>query len=570
MANTVRILVTAKDEVSGTFDKIRDKASVLSKTDIGKGMLQGAGIAAFGVIQGAAMGALNAVQDFATGSVSAAREEQASIAKLRQAVEANVTTHRANLDVIEDTIAAREKLAFADDEQRNSLAVLIARTKDETKALDLQRIAMDLARLKGIDLASASDVIGKVYSGNVGILTRYGIAVKKGSDATSALAQVQAAAAGQAEAFANTSEGAAKGAQIALEDLQEEIGSGLLPVLTDLSKWVRDDGVPALSALVKTLGFLGSAFGEPTREVKSFREEAERSGIFWQITGQQIAGGMDDIKFSAKDTSKALADFRAGERPLNKIADAAGAARTKISGLGDKVHDLVGGYKDLVKWADKAAQVLNPNDPEELRLEFEKNRLELLDNKDALKDLTDEFADLEKKGKKPTRDQRQHMIDLRLAVEDGEDQVISLGIQMVNTGKITFNQLEKRLENLGIDLSRLTGSARELLRYLRLIDDFDAGTLYDNGKRRGGRAAGGYIAPYSSSLVNEGVNGTEAIFSTGSSGAYVNPSAAAASAGQSGGSPVIVQVVLDRRVIAESVAPGVTAWQQGRGLMARA
>ena len=95
-----------------------------------------------------------------------------------------------------------------------SLAKLVSVTKDATEALELQRIAMDLARLRGMDLATASDLIGKVYGGNVGILSRYGIQLEKGTTATEALAEIQRRAAGQAAAYADTTQGKLVRAQI--------------------------------------------------------------------------------------------------------------------------------------------------------------------------------------------------------------------------------------------------------------------------------------------------------------------------------------------------------------------
>ena len=91
---------------------------------------------------------------------------------------------------------ARTDLAFADDDQRASLQRLVSVTGDITKALELQRTAMDLARLRGMDLATAGDLIGKVYAGNLGTLSRYGIVLKKGTTATEALAEIQRRAAG--------------------------------------------------------------------------------------------------------------------------------------------------------------------------------------------------------------------------------------------------------------------------------------------------------------------------------------------------------------------------------------
>src|SRR5512139_512669 len=79
--NVVRILVAVKDEVSSEIDKIRDKFTMLSKTDLGKVFMQGLGQGAFRAVKGAAQDALTAVTDFVTGSVSKASDLNETISK---------------------------------------------------------------------------------------------------------------------------------------------------------------------------------------------------------------------------------------------------------------------------------------------------------------------------------------------------------------------------------------------------------------------------------------------------------------------------------------------------------
>ena len=314
--NRIRVQagVEGVPQAAGELNKFRAAFDGVANSKGGKAILSGvgmgAGISAFNLLEGAIRSAFGAIGD----GIQKAKDEQVGIDRLTTSLEANVRGWDGNTASIEETIVAREKLAFSDGEQRDSLALLVPLTKAGTTALDLERTAMDLARLRKLDLAQASEIVSKVYGGNVSILTRYGIAVRKGSSATEALAQIQAAAAGQAEKFGDSAEGAAQGAQIALEDLQEEISVNFLPVVRDVSTWVRDEGVPAMRGLVEALGWAGAAFGGTKREVVAFREEAERTGLYWQLTGQQIAGGMEAIDVHSKEAAQSLVDFRAGER----------------------------------------------------------------------------------------------------------------------------------------------------------------------------------------------------------------------------------------------------------------
>jgi hypothetical protein len=220
-----------------------------AKSSILAGVGLGAGVTAFNMLGRVA----SAATDFIGDSVRAAAEEETGIRRLTTAISENVAGWDGNIAAIEQVIKSRERLGFADGEQRESLAVLTSVTKDATHALEHQRTAMDLARLRGMNLASASELIGKVYAGNIGILARYGIQLARGTSATEALAEIQRRASGQAEAFADTAAGAAAALAIEFENLQEDIGKELLPIMVELATTVREDIIPAIRGLFQTL-----------------------------------------------------------------------------------------------------------------------------------------------------------------------------------------------------------------------------------------------------------------------------------------------------------------------------
>lgn len=231
--NEVRVRAWVKDEVSGPLGKMRDKFDLLGKGAASSSLAGNVGAMALAKGVGIASMAVGQLGDAMGQAIQAAMEEERSIARLNTAIEANVQGWDGNTDAIERVLSARIKLGFADDEQRDSLASLVAVTQDATKALDLQRIAMDLARLRGIELATASDIIGKVYGGNIGILARYGIQLRAGISSTEALAEIQKRAAGQAEAFADTTSGKLLVAQTEVDEAMERFGGVTLPLVAD-------------------------------------------------------------------------------------------------------------------------------------------------------------------------------------------------------------------------------------------------------------------------------------------------------------------------------------------------
>jgi len=210
----------AKDEVSPVVRGIR-KNMARFKSDAAKGFGLGAGMAIFGMGTRAIKGVINALGD----AVTAGRAEEANMQKLYTAIRANVRGWNENANAIEAYFSeVQNSLAFADTDLRSSMAALIAVTKDVKESMEVQAIAMDLARFKAIDLRTATDLLVRVYAGNFGTLSRYGIIVDKNATKTEALAAIQEQAAGQAETYGNTSQAAAEKASMAWGDVSEKIG----------------------------------------------------------------------------------------------------------------------------------------------------------------------------------------------------------------------------------------------------------------------------------------------------------------------------------------------------------
>lgn len=332
MTNRVRFDTAVNDQVSGRLDRIKAKFQDLGKTSAGQGVIMGASAAAvtkgLGLLDRAADAALNVLKD----SFAAAQQEEISVRKLDAALRANIENWDGNTDAIEKTLAARMRLGFADDEQRESLAVLTTVTKDATKALDLQRTAMDLARLRNMDLGAASELLGKVYAGNTGILSRYGIQLAKGTSATEAIAEIQRRARGQAEAYANTNEGKLLASQIKVGEAMEKLGAILIPIaaevfpkLADAAVFVVENIAKVGDVAAKVLGplaamndFIGAIPGPWHKSAEEVAAEAERirqtikgvSGYVSTVTkpiSENIAEGLRSGKYVVRNGAVILA-----------------------------------------------------------------------------------------------------------------------------------------------------------------------------------------------------------------------------------------------------------------------
>ena len=276
MPNEIRVHGKFKDDLSKPIKNVHDAWARLQRAG-GQGFIAGATAsatyAAFGLMQqGVAQ-----LTSFLGDSVKAAIEEEASLKRLDAALRANIVGWDGDTAAIESANAARMALGFSDDQLRSSLTLLVAATNDVTRSLDIQRVAMDLARFKGVDLQTATQALIKVEGGRYRLLAEMGIEIQKGASREQALAAVRQAAAGQAEAFGETTAGAMEAASVAVAELQEKIGIALAPTVKEFADTVRTELIPSLEdagdVIGEVEGVLNStqkAFYDAGRETRRF------------------------------------------------------------------------------------------------------------------------------------------------------------------------------------------------------------------------------------------------------------------------------------------------------------
>ena len=391
--------------------------------------------------------ALGAVAALSVGLVKAlenAKADQASQRLLGAALEANIPAWDGNTEAIEKVIDARLKLGFTDEEQRTSLRQLVAQTKDVNIALEIQRTAMDLARLRSIDLTTASTLLGKVYGGNVGILARYGIQLAKGTTAQEAFAEVQRRASGQASAWADGLEGQTAALGIAFDELGERVGYALIEPMTDLVHFANESLVPALEDVLDAATALGDFLGaEPPgtflgMDIDEMAVNLHNAlvdiGISMGIPGDRITVESVRGKAAAKEYGKQIGQgFGEGTAgaidymrnaashvlrvPLVDAARTAHDSVTRIYGTipGDVADALTTNYKD-VRDAIKDARELE-------RTEWAKSRqvayLEsVLTSKEYLRGIHDRRPEVRALWRQIGQDTRQELRQIRSGAED--------------------------------------------------------------------------------------------------------------------------------------------------------
>src|SRR4051812_18219823 len=208
----------AARETEGHFRAIQRSAKIT-----GQAVRIGFGIAAAGTLVGVA--ALKK-------SAEAAKEAEASHARMAAQLKASGVSYRAHAREIDNVIQKTSRLAGLDDEDlQDAFTNIVRSTGSVSKGLRGIGLAADIARAKHIDVARAGQLVGKVASGNVTALARYGIQIDKNSTSQQALAELQRRFAGQAEAYGKTAAGAQDRFSVAIENVQEKLGAKLLPAL---------------------------------------------------------------------------------------------------------------------------------------------------------------------------------------------------------------------------------------------------------------------------------------------------------------------------------------------------
>jgi phage-related protein len=254
VALAIKITTDAKGASAG-IDSVTSKTSKLGTAGklAGRALAAGLGLAVVGGVKAAQ---------------AAAADEQAQV-KLANAIKNATGARGADVAKVEDWISAQGKaLGVADDQLRPALENLVTATHDVGKAQQLATIAMDVSARKGISLESVSKSLAKAQAtGNVAALAKYGVATKDAAGKALSLEQVTKNLAntykGSAAASADTAAGKQKRLQVAMGELQEEIGAKLLPVLLKLSgaglkvvDWISKNQAAAAAIIGTIAGLL--------------------------------------------------------------------------------------------------------------------------------------------------------------------------------------------------------------------------------------------------------------------------------------------------------------------------
>lgn len=342
----VKLLADPKQIISA-FNKVQAEGNATFGSG-GLGGKLGALLPSFKTISIAGTAAFGAITAAAGFAVKAAAEDQASQERLAKALE---NTFGASQQLREETERFIDKMtmsaAVADDQLRPAFGTLITATGDFTKSQKLLQVALDISAGTGRDLESVTIALARASQGSTTALTRLGVPLDanavKAKDFDKIVSQLGDTFEGQAEARANSAAGEFAKFGIAVEELKEEFGTFLLPVVTDVAEFFTDRLIPAVrlaidqfksSGVRSALAVFVAAFGEAGKAVLA-QIEAIGQGVFSFLAN--VVGALKPL-FAAIDLVRAFLAFGKPVVSIEKmIADASTGMANAFQSFGAEV-----------------------------------------------------------------------------------------------------------------------------------------------------------------------------------------------------------------------------------------
>lgn len=545
MANDVRIRATVNDQVSGPLGRIKDKFDTLGKSggfkSVAQGVGMGAGIAAWNQLGNVASVAVDVIKD----SIQAASDQ-------REAMSLNQQVFRSTSDVIDDWSDTTAE-AFG---QSKTEAINFASTFGNTMkaaGLDADALAeksMELTR-RAADLGSAFNASGEevataLRSGLVGEtepLRRFGILLNAASVEAKALKM------GLAGSKKEISEGDKVLARYAIimeqsrdsagmfgrdvdsladkqkilnarwEDAQAELGTKLLPAVTDAAEALLDMG-DALANLDTKLPAIDSSLIDIAANLKGVADAGTTPLLHLSDLFEVAADAVDALGISTDNARGIFRDFGidvedGADHSMDAVESMRGNIGSSLSGTSDHfdqfaddaddaTESVAKSFDDMVDALRGDAQSLIDDffDPIETRADIYQSREEQRAAEERLRDAKTAAA------------KREATDDIIGAISDQADSLVDLS----ERGKLTSRDIDnfeknvkKSYDVLGkevpADIARIIAKLRELDKWdghtINVYTKYTTTTGTGSDGRRGHRATGGPVKADEAYIVGE-------------------------------------------------------------------
>lgn len=341
-ADLVKGLKNAEDTSSTFGDKLG-------------GAFKAVGTAA--IAAGAAIGAL-AIKSAVDG-VKAALDDEKAQRILAQTLENTTGATNNQIAAVESYITQTSlAVGVTDDKLRPAFSRLVRSTKDTEEAQKLLNLALDIASATGKPLEAIANSLGKAYDGNTNALGRLGLGIDqsilKTKDFDLVYNNLRTSFSGFAANEALTFQGRIDRLNVAFDEAKESIGFALLPVLGKFSKFLTDEGVPALNAFIAGLTGekgISAATTYAGARVDSFEPKISK-------TQKSAFDAAKDLREMAASVGKLFSTIDAGTGGSGSSIDGFVKALNALNAVANVTITIL---RELVFLAQAAAEVLkNP------------------------------------------------------------------------------------------------------------------------------------------------------------------------------------------------------------------
>ena len=232
---------------------------------------------------GAAIGA------YAKQAIENAAADEKAQRNLALTIENTTNATSAQIAGVEKYISTTSlAIGVTDDQLRPAFSRLVRSTKDVEEAQKLLNLALDVSAATGKPLEAVSNALGKAYDGNLNALGRLGLgldqSILKSKDFDLVFQSLTSTFGGFADNEALSTENAFARIKIASDEIQEQIGAALLPVIQELTEFILTDVVPVVQSFVDGLtGQDGLTTG---------LSESQKSAIEW---GKKVRGLIETV-----------------------------------------------------------------------------------------------------------------------------------------------------------------------------------------------------------------------------------------------------------------------------------
>jgi hypothetical protein len=202
--------------------------------------------------------AATAIGAYAKVAIENAAADEKAQRNLALTIENTTKATTAQIAGVEKYISATSvAIGVTDDELRPAFARLVRSTKDVEDAQKLLNLALDISSATGKPLEAVANALGKAYDGNLASLGRLGLGIDqsilKSKDFDLVFNTLTETFGCFADNEAQSAEKAFARIKIASDEVQEQIGAALLPVIQELTTFILTDVVPVVQSFVNGL-----------------------------------------------------------------------------------------------------------------------------------------------------------------------------------------------------------------------------------------------------------------------------------------------------------------------------